>query len=146
MAPRLKLDWVGCRTDAHRALARVQLSLDEDARAGTASAPVSETAWQRAVAEATLRAVSAFVGGAFVFTLDSVAEVRTGRHPLIVVTIVMHDGRREVFLSGTAPITDHPHAAVARAVLHGVNRWTELLLQREIRPGPPADRADQVIH
>lgn len=146
MAPRLKLDWVDCRTDAYRALARVQLSLDEDVRAGTASAVMSETAWQRAVAEATLHAVSAFVGGAFVLTLDSVAEVHTGRHPLIVVTLLLHDGRREIFLSGTAPITDHPHAAVARAVLHGLNRWTEPLLQREIRPAAPADRPGHVIH
>ena len=146
MASRLKLDWVDCSADAHRAVARVQLSLDDDARTGAATAPMSETAWQRAVAEATLRAIAAFVGGASVFTLDSVAEVRTGRHPLIVVTIVMHDGRREVFLSGTAPITDHPHAAVARAVLHGLNRWTEPWLQREVRPASPADRAGQAIH
>src|SRR3972149_5190426 len=64
MASRLKLDWVDCSADAHRAVARVQLSLDDDARTGAATAPMSETAWQRAVAEATLRAIAAFVGGA----------------------------------------------------------------------------------
>ena len=146
MAPRLKLDWVDYRTEGQRALARVQLSLDEDVRAGGASVPVSETAWRQAVAEATLRAVSAYVGGSFALTLDSVAEVRTGRHPLIVVTLIMHDGHREVFLSGTAPIMEHPHAAVARAVLHGLNRWVEPLLRREIRPALPEDRLGQVIH
>src|SRR4030066_29899 len=106
MASRLKLDWVDCSADAHRALARVQLSLDDGARTGAATAPMSETAWQRAVAEATLRAIAAFVGGATVFTLDSVAEVRTGRHPLIVGTIVMHDGRR----GGARAARPHPRA------------------------------------
>lgn len=146
MPSRLKLDRVECRTEAHRVTARVELSLDEDARVGTVSVSGSASAWQRAVAEATLHAVSAFVGGGVVFTLDSVSEVRNGRYPLIVVTIVMHDGRREVFLSGTAPTGEHPHAAVARAVLHGLNRWLEPLLERELRPAPPAVQPGQTIH
>ncbi|HEU5297894.1 MAG TPA: hypothetical protein VFW08_00235 [bacterium] len=146
MGPRLKLDRVECRTDAQRVLARVELSLDDDARSGGASLPVSPGAWQRAVAEATLHAVSSFVGGAFAFTLDTVTEVRTGRYPLVVVTFVMHDGRREVFLSGTAPLGDHPHAAVARAVLHGLNRWVEPMLERELRPAPHAPQPGQTIH
>lgn len=146
MPSRLKLDRVECRTEAHRVTARVELSLGEDARAGTVTVPLSPNAWQRAVAEATLHAVAAFAGGAVVFTLDSVSEVRNGRYPLIVVTFVMHDGIREVFLSGTAPTGDHPHAAVARAVLHGLNRWMEPLLEREFKPAPHAAQPGQRIH
>ncbi|HXF81697.1 MAG TPA: hypothetical protein VNN19_02965 [bacterium] len=142
----MKLERVDCRREAQRATARVELSLDDDVRSGLATAPGSGTAWQHAVAEATLHAVSAFVGSAFTFTLDSVAEVRAGRHPLIVVTIVMRDGRREVFFPGTAQIGDHPPAAVARAVLNGLNRWAEPLLEREIRPAPPASQSGQMVH
>lgn len=142
----MKLDGVECRTEGQQAVARVRLSLDDDVRTGTSSAPAAGSGWQRAVAEATLRAISAFVGGTVVFALDSVAEVRAGRHPLIVVTIVMHDGRREIFLSGTAPIKDHPPTAVARAVLHGLNRWTETLLERELKPHQAADHPGQAIH
>lgn len=142
----MRLDEVECKVEGRQVVARVRLSLDEDVRTGSSSAPAVGTGWQRAVAEATLQAISAFVGGAVVFTLDSVTEVRTGRHPLMVVTIVMHDGRREVFLSGTSRIKDHPPTAVARAVLHGLNRWTEFLLERDLRSDPVSDRPDQSVH
>jgi hypothetical protein len=146
MGSRLKLERVDCRREAQQAIARVELSLDDDVRAGLATVRGGGTAWQHAVAEATLHAVSAFVGAAFTFTLDSVAEVRSGRHPLIVVTIVMHDGRGEVFFPGTARIGDHPPAAVARAVLNGLNRWVEPLLEREIRPAPRPSPSGQMVH
>jgi len=144
MGARLKLDAVEVYTEGARTAARVQLSLNDDTRSGRGHAGASATAWQHAVAEATLAAVSAFVGNRFALFLDSVAEVRTGRHALIVVTMLMHDGNRETFLSGTAPITDHPHTAVARAVLHGLNRWLDPLVARTVpeafRPQPPAGR------
>lgn len=147
MPSRLKLDWVECRIDGPRTTARVQLSLGDAARTGQAAISDSDIAWQRATAEATLSAVLAFVGEAFGLSLDSVAEVRTGRHPLIVVTMLMQDGRGELFLSGTAPITDHPYTAVARAVLHGLNRWLEPLLERQTLPAPPrVERAGRSIH
>ncbi|MDQ7843154.1 MAG: hypothetical protein QN141_02290 [Armatimonadota bacterium] len=142
----MRLDGVECRTEGRQVVARVRLSLDDDVRTGSSSAPAVGTGWQRAVAEATLQAVAAFVGGGVAFTLDSVTEIRTGRHPLIVVTIVVHDGRREVFLSGASRIKDHPPTAVARAVLHGLNRWTEFLHERDITADPLADHSGSAIH
>jgi len=146
MGSRMRLDGVECKVEGQQAVARVRLSLDDDVRTGFSSAPAAGPGWQRAVAEATLQAVSAFVGGGVVFTLDSVTEVRTGRYPLIVVTIVMHDGQREIFLSGTSRIKDHPPTAVARAVLHGLNRWTESLLTRALNADPLLDHPGQAVH
>jgi len=147
MATRLKLESVEVRTDGPRMEARVELSLNDDLRSGSAHVETSDIAWQRAVAEATLRGIAAFSGSAFFLSLDSIAEVRTGRHPLIVVTMLMHDGRREVFFSGTAPITDHAYAAAARAVLNGLNRWLEPLLEREMLPeAARVEREGRAVH
>lgn len=147
MINRLKLESVEVRTDGSRLEARVKMSLNEDLRTGSAEAQASEDAWQRAVAEATLRGISSFAGSGFFFSLDSVAEVRSGRHPIIVVTMLMHDGHREVFFSGTAPITDHAYAAAARAVLNGLNRWLEPLLDREIlAEAPRIEREGRALH
>jgi hypothetical protein len=147
MTTRLKLESVEVRTDSSGLEARVKLSFNEDLHTGSARVEVAEDAWQRAVAEATLRGISAFAGSAFFFSLDSVAEIRTGRHPIIVVTMLMHDGQREVFFSGTAPITDHAYAAAARAVLNGLNRWLEPLLEREMLPATPRiEREGRALH
>lgn len=147
MTMRLKLESVEVRTSGPSLEARVKLSFNEDLRTGAAQVEAFQDAWQRAVAEATLRGISAFAGSAFVFSLDSVAEIRTGRHPIIVVTMLMHDGQREVFFSGTAPITDHAYAAVARAVLNGLNRWLEPLLEREMLPATPRiEREGRALH
>ncbi|GEM_PF-1354372 len=147
MTTRLRLESVEVRTDGPSLEARVKLSFNEDLHTGSAHVEASEDAWQRAVAEATLRGISAFAGSAFFFSLDSVAEIRTGRHPIIVVTMLMHDGQREVFFSGTAPITDHAYAAAARAVLNGLNRWLEPLLEREMLPATPRiEREGRAVH
>lgn len=132
MAIRLKLESVEVRTEGLQLEARVGLSLNGDLRLGRASAQLSEHARQRLVAEATLRAVSTFTGQSFLLSLDSVSEIRSGRHPIVVVTMLMDDGSREVFFSGTAPITNEESGAAARAVLNGLNRWLEPLLEREI--------------
>lgn len=132
MAIRLKLESVEVRTEGLQLEARVGLSLNGDLRLGRARAQLSEHARQRLVAEATLRAVSTFTGQSFLLSLDSVAEIRSGRHPIVVVTMLMDDGSREVFFAGTAPITNEESGAAARAVLNGLNRWLEPLLEREI--------------
>ncbi|MGH2437236.1 MAG: hypothetical protein ACRDFA_09605 [bacterium] len=147
MTTRLRLESVEVRTDGPSLEAQVKLSFNEDLRTGSVRVAASEDAWQRAVAEATLRGISAFAGSGFFFSLDSVAEIRTGRHPIIVVTMLMHDGQREVFFSGTAPITDHAYMAAARAVLHGLNRWLEPLLDREAIPEiARAEREGRAVH
>jgi len=124
MSNRLRLDHVNC-AGGPVTVARVQLSHRERTASGTASAPTTEGIWRHVVAQATLDAVRALSAGELDVALDAVAEVRSGRHPIVVVTMTIGRGRHEVFLSGTAPLIGDHVAGVAKAVLHGLNRWVE---------------------
>lgn len=126
--PRLRIDRVQCAVENLVTTARVQLSYDGRAETGMASDRTVEGAWRHVVAGAALAAVRKFTDGRLDVTLDAVAEVHSGRHPLIVVTMAIGRSKHEVFLSGTAPVDDDRFGAVARAVLHGLNRWLEPLL------------------
>lgn len=124
MSNRLRIDHVSCATGPVT-VARVQLSHQGRTESGMASAQTAEGIWQQVVAQATLGAVRALINGDLDVTLDAVAEVRSGRHPIVVVTMTIGRGRGEIFLSGTAPLVGDRFAAVAKAVLHGLNRWVE---------------------
>lgn len=118
-------------------VARVQLSHQERTASGMASAQTTAGVWPQVVAQATLSAVRALINGDLDVTLDTVAEVRSGRHPIVVVTMTIGRGRGEIFLSGTAPLVGDRFAAVAKAVLHGLNRWVEPYLA--VSAQEPAD-------
>lgn len=135
---RLRIDRVQCAVDGLVTVGRVQLSYRGRVGTGLASSRTTEGAWRHLVAEATLSAVRALVGDQLTVALDAVAEVHAGRHPIIVVTMAIGRGKQEVFLSGTAALAADRFTAVARAVLHGLNRWIEPLLA-----GAPA-RADEL--
>ncbi len=128
MSARLKIDEVFCAVDGLVTSARVRLSHGGRAASGVASARTTEGIWRQVVAEATLSAVRSLAGENLELTLDAVAEVGSGRHPIIVATMAIGRGRREVFLSGTAPTAGDRFAAVAKAVLHGLNRRLEPFL------------------
>lgn len=106
-------------------LATVQLSLAGRPHMGVATVRTTDTAWQYAVAEATIDSIRSFVDGKAAVALDSVMEITSGRYPIIVVTMTMD----QEFLSGTSPIIDDRYIAVAKAVLHGLNRQITGLLQ-----------------
>lgn len=146
MAIRLKLESVDLRIEGLQLEARVGLSLNGDLRFGAVRGQLSEDARQRLIAEATLKAVSLFTGRSFFLSLDSVAEIRSGRHPIVVVTMLMDDGSRQVFFSGTAPISDEGSEAAARAVLNGLNRWLEPLLEREMASDAPRIEQGRALH
>ena len=129
MSARLKLDEVKCEVDALVTRAQVQLSQAGIPKVGVASERTTDTSWRQTVAEATLNAVRAFIGPQPGVVLDSVMEVNPGRYPLIVVTMTMGSGSDEVYLSGSASIVDDRHVAVAKAVLHALNRRLETILR-----------------
>lgn len=132
MAGRLRIDHVECTEQAGVAEARVELSLHEVAHTCLSRAAGPE-AWLRALSEATIRAVATFVSGRLDVSLDSASLVSAGRFPLVVVTMNMIDGGgRLVFLSGTAAITDDRYLSVVKAVLHGLNRWLEPVLETDL--------------
>lgn len=138
MSGRLRIDDVRW-TAGEAAVAWVRLSYRSRQSEGVARASGSGRWWE-AVAEATLRAVQAFVPDASEVAVDAVAEVRSGRHPLVVVTMTRGRGRKQTFLSGTAVLSGEGGWAVARAVLHGLNRWVEARL--DIDGAGPSGQAD----
>ncbi len=130
MGPRLRIDKVDCAVDDEALVrAQVQLSLSGSARVGHARSPIVDGSWRRAVAEATINAVSQFVGSRHQIMLDTVMEVTAGDYPLIVVTLTIDSGEGALFLAGAARIGGDRHSAVTKAILHALNRQLELILQ-----------------
>ncbi len=128
MGTRVKFDAVHCEVHALVTRAQVQLSVGDAQRTGVATGLTATVSPLHIVAEATIDAVQGFIGRTDI-TLDSVAEVTAGRRPLIVVTMVLRDTRGKVLLAGTAVLNGDPYVAVAKAVLHGLNRRIDTLLQ-----------------
>ncbi len=120
---RLRIEDVWWTAAGEAAEARVSLCHRGRRAEGQARLPLE--AWREAVAQATLQAVRALVAGVSEVALDAVSEVRSGRCPLVVVTLTRGRGRGGSYLSGTAVLGDDGGWAVARAVLHGLNRWIE---------------------
>ncbi len=138
MAARVRIECVHCAVDGLVTVARVRLSHHGRLGSGQASARTTEGVWRQVVAEATLSAVQELSGGNLQIALDAVAEVASGRHPIVVATMTIGRGRSEVFLSGTAPVSGDRFAAVAKAVLHGLNRWVQpFLVVVSEEPAPP---------
>ena len=124
-------------------VAQVRLSYRGQHASGLVSVS-GPAAWREAVAEATLRAVRGILPPATEVSLDAVTEVRSGRYPLVVVTMTRGHGRGEAFFSGTAVLRDDGGWAVARAVLHGLNRWVESQLDPD-GDGPSADAGPRAV-
>jgi len=129
MGPRLRIDKVDCAVDEDaQVLAQVQLSLPGNVQVGHARSPIIDGSWRRAVADATINAVSLFVGSGHRIVLDTVMEITAGEHPLIVVTLTLDSGEGALFLAGAARIGQDRHSAVTKAILHALNRQLELIL------------------
>ncbi len=128
MSSRLKIERVDCAIEGSLARAQVQLSVSGTSQVGLAMSPVINGSWKQAVAEATLDAVRRFIDTRHTVALDTVTEVTAGRYPLIVVTMMIDSGRGEDFLAGSATILEDRYTAVAKAVLHGLNRKLSVIL------------------
>ena len=128
MNGRLKFDAVSCEPRALVTRAQVQLSVGSTQRIGIATGLTATVSPLDIVAEATIDAVQGFIDRADI-TLDSVAEVTTGQRPLVVVTMGLRDARGKIMLAGTAVLNGDPYLAVAKAVLHALNRRIGSLLQ-----------------
>ncbi len=130
MAWRLKIEDVSCEVDESNVRARVQLTHAGLAHLGLASGQRSVHSQETVVAQATINAVrmyAAFVGTEFAAVIDSVTEFSAETQPLVVVSIKMEGEGRWRFLSGSVPAAGDRYLAVARAVLHGLNRRIEEL-------------------
>ena len=131
MRGRLKLDAVRCEVQDGRILARVQLSNGGLAHVGLAAGPTAETSCERVIAQATVNAVrqfAVFAGADRALALHDLDVVASPEARTVLVSLRMGRGDDTLILSGSAPIRDAAQTAAARAVLDGLNRQVESLL------------------
>ena len=95
--------------------------------AGAASGPLTEPGVIRAVAEATLAAVSSAVGGVDL-VVDIVEVAAVGPRQVAVVQVLMRTGLGTDRLTGASDMREDARQAVVRATLDAVNRRLEHLI------------------
>lgn len=138
MGHRLKLEEVSCEIVPARTRARVQLRNSGLTHVGLASSRTKDEAWQSVVAQATVNAVRMFVGftGAELrLALESV-KVVSDPAPAVLVSVTAGAEGQQLSLVGSAAMQNDPQRAVAKAVLHALNRQIERIAPADPRvPG-----------
>lgn len=102
--------------------ASVTLEIEGSMYVGEATAPASQTARDRSVAEATLDAVEQYVKGLPSFSLEDVAIVRLGRQDIAVACVTMVSPIGEQSLAGSALVRQGDKDSIVRATLDAINR------------------------
>lgn len=131
MSGRLKLDEVSCEVQDGRLRARVLLSKAGLAHIGLANGLLPEATCERVVAQATINAVrmfTVFAGANHHVVLHDLDIVTSPSARTVLVSLRMGQGEESRFLSGSAAIGDETSFATARAVLDGLNRQLDGLL------------------
>lgn len=108
--------------------ATVMLSARSRAGTGYARGATTALGMQRAVAQATLKAVERLVGDSARLELDSVDVSQTGQDRTVLVALTLVSERGVERLAGAAIVRGDENGAVVRATLDGVNRRLETLL------------------
>jgi hypothetical protein len=108
--------------------ATIVLSARSRAVTGHATGATTGAGMQRAVAQATLRAIERLVGSSARLELDYVDVSQSGqdRTVLVSLTFISEDGAER--LSGSAVVREDENRAVVRATLDALNRRLEMLL------------------
>jgi hypothetical protein len=104
------------------ASASVTLEIDGEMFVGEATAPASQTARERIVAQATLNAVDQFARGTQSFSLEDVAVVRLGRQDVAVSCVTMISPLGEQSFAGSALVRQNEKDSIVRATLDAINR------------------------
>lgn len=108
--------------------ATVVLSSRSGAVSGYARGATTAPGMQRAVAQATLKAVERLVGEGARLELDDVDVAQRGHGRTVLVSLTLISDRGAEHLSGSAVVRGDENGAVVRATLDGVNRRIETLL------------------
>jgi hypothetical protein len=108
--------------------ATVTLSSGERLHAGEARGTASQAGVQRAVANATLRAVEELLDGAVRFELDHLEVSTVGAERTVLVSLSMVSARGSERLTGAAAVREDVRQAVIRSTLDALNRRLETLL------------------
>ena len=131
MGGRLKLDEVQCEVQDGRIRARVRLSKGGLAHIGLANGILPEGTCEKVIAQATINAFrmfTVFAGAEKDVTLHDLDIVTSPSARTVLVSLRMGQGDGSRFLSGSAAVRDQSTLAAARAVLDGLNRQIEGLL------------------
>lgn len=115
-------------TTGHSFNATVMLSAHSREVTGYARGATTGAGMQRAVAQATLKAVERLVGDSARLELDYVDVSHGGQERTVLVALTLISERGAERLSGSAVVRDDENRAVVRATLDGVNRRIEALL------------------
>lgn len=108
--------------------ATVSLASGNRVLAGEARGAASPSGVQRAVAQATLRAVEELLDGAVRFELDHLDVSAVGSDRTVVVSVTMVSERGAERLTGAAAVREDVRQAVIRGTLDALNRRLEALL------------------
>ena len=108
--------------------ATVVLSSQSRAATGDAHGAITSTGMQRAVSQATLRAIERLARETAKIELDQVVVTQTGAERTVLVTLTMVSVRGAERLTGSAVVRDDESRAVIRATLDALNRRLETLL------------------
>lgn len=109
--------------------ATVMLSARSRAGTGYARGATTAPGMQRAVAQATLKAVERLVGGSARLELDYVDVSQSGQDRTVLVALTLVSDHGVERLAGAAVVRGDENRAVVRATLDGVNRRLETLLR-----------------
>ena len=108
--------------------ATVTLSSGDRLLAGEARGTASQSGVQRAVANATLRAVEELLDDAVRFELDHLEVTTVGSDRTVLVSLTMVSARGSERLTGAAHVREDVRQAVIRSTLDALNRRLETLL------------------
>lgn len=108
--------------------ATVVLSSQSRAATGDAHGAVTASGMQRAVSQATLRAVERLARDTARIELDHVAVTQAGQERTVLVSLTMVSARGAERLTGSAVVREDESRAVVRATLDALNRRLETLL------------------
>lgn len=108
--------------------ATVVLSSQARAATGDAHGAVTASGMQRAVGQATLRAVERLARDSARIELDSVVIAETAGERTVLVALTLVSSRGAERLTGSAVVREDESRAVVRATLDALNRRLETLL------------------
>ena len=115
-------------TAGHDFSATVVLSSRSRAATGDAHGTITPQGMQRAVGQATLRAIERLARDSARIELDSVVITQAGDQRTVLVTLTLLSTRGTERLTGSAVVRDDDSRAVVRATLDALNRRLETLL------------------
>jgi hypothetical protein len=129
---RARIRHLDTRVDVSDVEVTATLGFGDREVTGSARAVATEQGILRAVAEATLQALSELTGERLVAGVDSVAASVSGQPPIATVIVSLVTDRGDEVLLGSSLVRKDPQRAVMRATLDALNRRVEPWLEVEI--------------